>query len=125
MQNEVLDTMTSMNKTAYEAMKHLMEINAKAMAKLTEKQMGIAASCMNLGIEQMEIVSSAKDYAGYMSKQTGLMKSCSEEAMDSAKAMLDILTKTRDELTSWFESGVSTMTKATESNLKPAAKRAA
>ena len=125
MQNDMLEAMTSVNKTAYESMKQLMEINARTLSRLTEKQMGIMATCMNRGIEQMELVRDTKDYASYMSKQTSLMKSCGEEAMDNAKALMDIMTKTRDELAAWYECGVSTMTKATETSLKPVSKRAA
>lgn len=125
MQNEVLEAMTSVNKTAYESMKQLMDINAKVLSKLTEKQMGIMAGCMSRGIEQMEMVRDAKDYASYMSKQTALMKSCGEEAMSNANGLMEIMSKTRDELTAWFECGVSTMTTATETTLKPVTKRAA
>jgi phasin family protein len=124
MQNEMLDAMTSLNKSAYESMKQLMEINARAMTKLTEKQMGVFAACMNRGVEQMEIVRDAKDYPAYLSKQTALLKACGEEAVDSSKSMVDILTKTRDEIMSWMEAGMGTMTKATES-LKSVSKKAA
>lgn len=123
MQNELLEAMSSVQKSAFDAAKKLTEINLKAMSELTEKQMALSASYLNRGISQFEMAKDAKDYGSFMSDQAAAMKAYGEEAVVATRETMEILNSTRDELAAWMESGMDKAVSAVKA--APAKKAAA
>ncbi len=75
-------------------------------------------SLMNSGLEQMKLVSEAKDYHEVVRGQMDLTRKIGEELMTSARDTVEMSQKTSEEFRTWFESSLSTVneqvTKAVE-----------
>lgn len=121
MQNEFIEQVTSAGKTSYEAMQELGAINANAIQKLTELQFNLASLNLESGVEQAKLLSTTTNYKDLLSAESDLAGDYSTKAMDITRQAAEVLTKSRDEIVSWFEKGVENTGKA----VKPAAKKPA
>ena len=110
MQQEVMNIINSFNQTALDTTKQLFAINVRTCEKLLEKQTAFTGMCLDNGEKQMGLVREFKDIPGYWTSQGEFVKEYAEKSLAAAKESVEILTDTRDELTSLFEKGVSKVT---------------
>jgi phasin family protein len=110
-QTEMFDAMSSFSRMAFDAGRQMMELNARTIARMTEKQVSLMGQCLNHSIEHMDMIRDAKDLPSFLARQTELMKACGEQALDQAmdttRETMDMLAKTRDEMSALMESGMN------------------
>ncbi len=95
-----------MNKATMNAFKELGEINAGAMTRLTQRQMDMVNLYMEGGAKQLEMFGDAKNMQDVMATQTQLVTEFNEKLIDNARQTIEVLTDTKDALTTWAEKGV-------------------
>jgi phasin family protein len=117
MEKSTLDTMNDVGKRAYEAAKELGEINARSTEKMLQKQLDALNLYMQTGVQQMQLLMEAKGYQDVLAGQARISSEYTEKLLDNTRAMMEIATKARDELSGWAE---KSMAAATESMSKTA-----
>ena len=122
MQQELMSQYNSLNQTAYDATKQVMDLNARTVEKLMQQQISMFEMCLQGGTKQWELAQNSKDLAAYLKGQGELMKECSDKALAMTKQSWDVLGEARSELTALLEKG---MTAATDSVKSATVKKAA
>lgn len=110
MQNEMIEKMTEMGKSSYNAMQELAAINTKAFKELSELQMGLATYSMESGVELTKTLSTTTNYKDAVSAEVDFANEYSSKVMEFGSKTAEILTDSRDEVVSWFEKAVEDAT---------------
>lgn len=128
MQEQIIEQVTSATQTSYEALQELGRINSETVTKLAELQFTLASLGIESGVEQAKLLTSTTNYKDLLSAESDLATSYSEKIMSIARQTADILTQSRDEVSSWVEKSASSVTKSPSKKpaaRKPAAKKTA
>jgi len=106
--NNFIQQWSALNNSATAAMQELGEINAKAMERLTQRQMEMMNVYMESGAKQLEVMGQAKGFQDVTTAQTKLYAEMQEKLMDNARQTVDILSETKNELAAWVEKAMQT-----------------
>ena len=115
MQQEFFNQFNSLNQTAYDATKQLVDLNARTVEKLVQQQLSVFEMCLQGGAKQWELAQNAKDPAAYLKSQGELMKECSDKTLAATKQTWDLLGEARSELTALLEKGMAAATDTVKS----------
>ena len=110
MQNEMIEKMTEMGKSSYNAMQELAAINTKAFKELSELQIGLATYSMESGVELTKTLSGTTNYKDAVSAEVDFASEYSAKVIEFGNKSAEILTDSRDEVVSWFEKTVEEAT---------------
>lgn len=126
MQKDFIKGVETLNKTVLESVKRLAEINGKAVERVTERQLALAADYMDATVRQMSLFGDMKDVQAVVAAQSKLVSEFGEKLVAHAKKNAEVFEETKGEYAAWIEEGLK---QATENPLaKPvaaAAKKAA
>lgn len=125
MKNEMFENLTAFNQGIFNNAKQLYEINARAGEKLTENQMQFTSMYIENSIKQMELARDFKDPKAYMVSQSEMAKQCADKAVSINKEAVVIAADVRNELKTWFETGLQQATSAVEEGVSASKKAAA
>lgn len=125
MQFDYAEPWTNLGTTTYTSLKELGEINGKTFEKLTEQQLGLVTSCVDVAIKQTSLISDSKGYKDLLSGQAKLLTEYSEKVLEAFRKTADILTESKDDITAWVEKTVETSTAPLKKSVPPAKKAAA
>jgi len=103
MTTDYIKTVTEYNKQAYESLKDLAEINKKSLEQIAEQQLALFSLLVDSNSKYLETVSKAKGYKELLSAQSELTADFSGKALGIARNTTDILTESKDEVSSWVE----------------------
>ena len=106
MQNEMFENLTAFNQGIFNSTKQLYEINVRTGEKLIENQMKFTTTHIENSMKQMELARDFKDAKAYMTSQSEMAKQYTDMAMNINKDAMAITEDARDELKTWFESGL-------------------
>ena len=115
MQQEFFSQFNSLNQTAYDATKQLVDLNARTVEKLVQQQLSVFENCLQSGAKQWELAQNSKDLAAYLKGQGDLMKECSDKTLAATKQTWDVLAEARGEVTALLEKGMAAATDTVKS----------
>jgi ubiquitin C-terminal hydrolase len=110
MQNELSNVMNAWNQTTFKAATQLAQIQAKAFEKMARKQIEFCSNMLDYGHKQVDLARNFKDLNQHTAEQNALVHDYAGRHLSAVSETLDLLSKTRDELNTWFEQGVSEVT---------------
>ena len=134
MENQIIEELTAATSKSYETMKSLGDINSSAFRKLTDLQFDFVSMNVESGIEQAKSLSNKKEPKEIITSGAEFVSDYNEKMIGFTSQTVEILTQSRDEVSSLFEKAIASMaaptkksakakTKATKaSTAKPAAK---
>ncbi len=101
--NDYMKTVTEYNKKSYESMKELASINKKSLEQIAEQQMALFSLIVDSNTKFLETVGKAKGYSEVLNAQSELSADFSGKALGIARNTADILSESKDEVSSWVE----------------------
>jgi len=127
MQEQIIENITTTTKNSYEALQELGRINSDTIAKLSQLQFSMATLGIEGSVEQAKLLTSTTNYKDLLTAESDFTSNYSEQVMGIARQTADILTESRDEISSWIEKSANTVASATQMapKKKPAAKKPA
>lgn len=127
MQEQIIENITAATKNSYEALQELGRINSDTIAKLSQLQFSMATLGIEGSVEQAKLLTSTTNYKDLLTAESDFTSNYSEQVMGIARQTADILTESRDEISSWIEKSANTVANATQMapKKKPAAKKPA
>jgi hypothetical protein len=108
MQQDYIESWTSLGNNTYASFKELGEIGTKATEKLTEQQLGFLSTFMDTGVKHLSLYSESKGYKDLLSGFTKLSTEYNDRLLDSLRKTAEILTESKDEFTAWTEKAIET-----------------
>ncbi|MEW8030058.1 MAG: TIGR01841 family phasin [Candidatus Thiodiazotropha sp.] len=118
---ENIEMISEFNTAGYESFRQLSDISLKAWNQVMEAQMNTLNTLMNTSIEQLKLVSEAKDYHEVVRGQMDLSRKLGEDLMSKTREAVELSQKTGEEVRGWYESNLA---KANEKISKVAEKAA-
>jgi len=127
MQEQIIENITAATRNSYEALQELGRINSDTVAKLSQLQFSMATLGIEGSVEQAKLLTSTTNYKDLLTAESNFTSNYSEQVMGIARQTADVLTESRDEISSWIEKSADTVTSATQMapKKKPAAKKPA
>ncbi len=95
MQHEAFNLYNIFTKTAFDATRQLLDINARTYEKLVKRQIGLTSDFMESGIKQV--------VSHYMAAQKELAQECAEKVQTANKDTVKIVTQAQDEVNRYLE----------------------
>jgi phasin family protein len=115
---ESIEMINEISNKGYDSFRQLSDITLKAWNQAMEKQMDAYSALMNSSVEQIKLISEAKDYHEIVRGQMDLTRKIGEELVNKTREAVELNQKTGEEVRTWFESSISTVneqvTKAVE-----------
>jgi phasin family protein len=115
---ENIEMMNEINSKGYDSFRELTDITLKAWNQAVDSQMAAYSSLMSTSMEQIKLVSEAKDYHEVVRGQMDLTRKMGEEMVAKSREAVELGQKTGEEVRTWFESSLSSVneqvTKAVE-----------
>ncbi|MCG7924640.1 MAG: phasin family protein [Candidatus Thiodiazotropha taylori] len=105
---ESIEMINEFNTTGYDSFRQLTDISLKTWNQVMEAQMDTVTSLMNTNMEQLKLVSEAKDYHEVVRGQMDLTRKLGEELMTKTREAVEMSQKTGEEVRSWYESNLAT-----------------
>jgi phasin family protein len=118
---ESIEMMNEINSTGYDSFRQLTDITLKAWNQAMEKQMDAYSSLMTSSLEQIKLVSEAKDYHEVVRGQMDLTRKLGEEMVSKTREAVEMGQKTSEEVRAWFESSLATANKQVSKVVEKAA----
>lgn len=106
---EKIEMINEINSKGYDSFLKLSDITLKAWNQVMDKQMEAYASLMNSGLEQVKLISEAKDYHQVIRGQMDFTRKFGEEMVNGTRQAVELGQQTGEELRAWFESGLSSV----------------
>jgi phasin family protein len=106
---ENIEMINEINSKGYDSLRQLTDITLKAWHTAVDKQIAVYSSLMNSSLEQIKLVSEAKDYQEVVRGQMDLTRRVGEEMVSSSREAVELGQKTGEEIRSWFESSLSSV----------------
>jgi len=103
---DYLEQWNNISSTAFASLKELTEINAKALERFTEQQLGFFSACLDTGVKQINLISEAKGYKDLFSGQARLVAEFNEKTLDAIRKAGGVVAESKDQLTAWVEKGM-------------------
>lgn len=107
MQKEFVEGVEKLNAVSLESLKRIVEINSRAVERLTEAHFENVSAYLSGGVKQLEILGEAKTPQDVVAAQVRVATEYNEKALARTRKSVDILTDTRDELKVWFDTAVN------------------
>jgi hypothetical protein len=95
MQQETFNLYNIFTKTAFDATRQLIDINARTYEKLVKRQIGLTSDFMESGIKQV--------VSHYMAAQKDLAQEYAEKVQTANKDTVKIVTQAQDEVNRYLE----------------------
>jgi phasin family protein len=115
---ESIDMINEINSKGYDSFRQLSDITLKAWNSTVDQQIAAYASLMNSSMEQIKLVSEAKDYQEVVRGQMDMTRKIGEELVTNTRDAIVLSQKTGEDVRAWFESSLSSVneqvTKAAE-----------
>ncbi|MCU7915774.1 MAG: phasin family protein [Candidatus Thiodiazotropha sp. (ex Gloverina cf. vestifex)] len=115
---ESIEMMNEINSNGYDSFRQLTDITLKAWNQAMDSQMAAYSSLMNTSLEQIKLVSEAKDYHEVVRGQMDATRKLGEEMVSNTRDAVELSQKTSEEVRAWVESSLSSVneqvTKAVE-----------
>ncbi|MCG7897700.1 MAG: phasin family protein [Candidatus Thiodiazotropha lotti] len=105
---ESIEMINEFNTTGYDSFRQLTDISLKTWNQVMEAQINTVSSLMNTSMEQLKLVSEAKDYHEVVRGQMDLTRKLGEELMTKTREAVEMSQKTGEEVRSWYESNLAT-----------------
>ncbi|MBV2091708.1 MAG: phasin family protein [Candidatus Thiodiazotropha sp. (ex Ctena orbiculata)] len=105
---ESIEMINEFNTTGYDSFRQLTDISLKTWNQVMEAQMDTVTSLMNTSMEQLKLVSEAKDYHEVVRGQMDLTRKLGEELMTKTREAVEMSQKTGEEVRSWYEGNLAT-----------------
>ncbi|MET0064481.1 MAG: phasin family protein [Candidatus Thiodiazotropha endolucinida] len=105
---ENIEMMSDLNTAGYESFRQLSDISLKAWNQVMEAQMDTLNTLMNTSMEQLKLVSEAKDYQEVVRGQMDLSRKLGEDLMSKTREAVELSQKTGEEVRGWYESNLAT-----------------
>ena len=102
MTTNFVDEMTNAGKVSYDAIQKLGEINTKTLNRLATLQMSLATLGFESGMQQMQLVSSVKDYNDFLNAETEFANTVQSRVMEIANKASDLFSESQDEVMQWM-----------------------
>jgi phasin family protein len=106
---EKIEMINEINSKGYDSFLKLSDITLKAWNQAMDKQMEAYSSLMNSGLEQVKLISEAKDYQQVIRGQMDFTRKFGEEMVNGTRQAVELGQQTGEELRAWFESGLSSV----------------
>jgi phasin family protein len=100
------DQINKLGMSTYDTLKQLYTINTNTVEQLIEQQFALAALGVEYVTSQMKLAGTAKGYKDIISAQTDIAGEISSKMQGIARNTLDIMTESKDEISTWFEKSV-------------------
>jgi len=115
---ESIEMINEFSSNGYDSFRGLSDITLKAWNQAMEKQMDAYSALMNSSLEQIKLISEAKDYHEIVRGQMDLTRKIGEELVNKTREAVELNQKTGEEVRVWFESSLTSVneqvTKAVE-----------
>ncbi len=118
---ENIEIMNEINGKGYDSFRQLTDITLNAWNQAIEKQMETYSSLMNSSLEQIKLVSEAKDYHEVVRGQMDMARKLGEEMVNNTREAVEMSQKTGEEVRAWFESSLSTVNEQVSKAVEKAA----
>jgi phasin family protein len=106
---EKIEMISEINSKGYDSFLKLSDITLKAWNQAMDKQMEAYSSLMNSGLEQVKLISEAKDYQQVIRGQMDFTRKFGEEMVNGTRQAVELGQQTGEELRAWFENGLSSV----------------
>jgi phasin family protein len=107
---ETIDAVNEFAGNGYQSLRRLGEINQRAFDRMMDKQVSLMNIWMDAGMQQIKLATEAKGLQELMTGNLTITKTMAEKLVAENRDSLEMAAETRDELRSWFESGVADVT---------------
>jgi phasin family protein len=104
---ENIEMINEINSKGYDSFRQLTDITLKAWNTAVDNQIAVYTSLMNSGMEQIKLVSEAKDFQEVVRGQMDLTRKFGEELVSSSRDAVELGQKTGEEVRTWFENSLS------------------
>ena len=118
---ENIDMINEFNTAGYESFRQLGDISLNAWNQVMDAQMSTLNTLMNTSMEQMKLVSEAKDYHEVVRGQMDLNRKLGENLMGKTREAVELSQKTGEEVRAWYETNLA----ATNEKISKVAEKAA
>jgi phasin family protein len=118
---ESIEMINEINGKGYDSFRQLSDITLNAWNQAIEKQMEAYSSLMNSSLEQIKLVSEAKDYHEVVRGQMDMTRKLGEEVVNNAREAVEMSQKTGEEVRAWFESSLSSVNEQVSKAVEKAA----
>ncbi|MES9830827.1 MAG: TIGR01841 family phasin [Candidatus Thiodiazotropha sp. LLP2] len=105
---ESIEMINDFNTTGYDSIRQLTDISMKTWNQVMEAQMNTFNSLMTTSMDQLKLVSEAKDYHEVVRGQMDMTRKLGEEMMTKTREAVEMSQKTGEEVRSWYESNLAT-----------------
>lgn len=119
---ETIDAVNEMAGNSYQSLRRLGEINQRTLDRMIDKQVSLMNIWMDAGMQQIKLATEAKGLQELMTGNLAIGKVVAEKLVAENRDTLEMAAQAREELRTWWESGV---TDVTERVTKAAQKAAA
>jgi phasin family protein len=106
---ENIEMMNEINSKGYDSFRQLTDITLNAWNQAIDKQIETYSSLLNSSMEQIKLVTEAKDYQEVFRGQMDLTRKIGEELVHSTREVVEQNQKTGEEVRAWFESNLSSV----------------
>jgi phasin family protein len=118
---ENIEMINEINSKGYDSFRELTDITLKAWNQAMDSQMAAYSSLMNSSMEQIKLVSEAKDYHEVVRSQMDLTRKLGEEMVAKTRDAVELGQKTGEEVRAWFESSLSNVNEQVSKAVEKAA----
>ncbi|MCU7916841.1 MAG: TIGR01841 family phasin [Candidatus Thiodiazotropha sp. (ex Dulcina madagascariensis)] len=119
---ESIEMINEFNTSGYENLRQLSDISLKNWNRIMESQLNTLNTVVNTGMEQLKLVSEAKDYHAVIRGQMDLTRKLGEALMTQTREAVELSQQSGEEVRGWYESSLAS---ANEQISKVAEKTAA
>jgi phasin family protein len=106
---ENIEMINEINSKGYDSFRQLTDITLKTWNQAMDKQIEAYTGLMSSSLEQIKLVTEAKDYHQVIRGQMDLTRKIGEELVNNARDAVELGQKTGEEYRAWFESGLSSV----------------
>ncbi len=111
MENKIAGQMAEMSQRMVETMTTLQKINERTVKELAQQQLQAAEGFVNTGAKQLKDMSSIKTVQEAMSTQAEIASDVGQMLVGNARATMDVLTRSQDELKDLMENNITELMK--------------
>ena len=104
---ENIDMINEMGSNSYSSLRQLGEINLATWNKLMQNQMSLATTLMESTIDQMKLLTEAKDYHEVSRSQIDMTQKMGKLFMQKTRESIELAQKAGEDYRLWFEGSVA------------------
>jgi phasin family protein len=107
--NESIEMINEINSKCYDSFRQLTDISLNAWNAAVDKQTETCTSLLNSSLEQLKLISEAKDYHEVFRNQMDLTRKIGQELVTNTRDTVELSQKTGEEVRAWFESSLNSV----------------